>query len=215
MIDGHGPLPTPPIAPDPVRAKASWRRLSARFKQHILHPDLRPENIAWSFAIGLAVAFNPLLGLHTAVVLLFCALFRSLNRPLMLITAFINNPWTMVPIATASAYLGNFMRGRGMHLNLSAIHWHEIGWRSFITWQGFESIHDMLRPVLKSYLYGGLTLSLLAIPTGYWAMLWLARRMRRIHFHHAHGGTHGHAIPDEAGPSNAGETGGGPEKPAR
>ena len=215
MIDGLGPSPTPPSAPAPVLAEAPPRGFSARLKQHILHPDMSPENIAWSFAIGLAVAFNPLLGLHTGLVLLFCALFRGLHRPIMFIAVFINNPWTMVPIATASAYLGNFMRGRGLNLDLSTIHWHEIGWRSFITWQGFESMHEMLRPVLKSYLYGGMFLSLLAIPIGYWAMLWLARRMRRIHFHHSHGGTHGHAIPDEAGPGHAGETGGIPEKPAR
>lgn len=208
MSDGPTPVSTPQVA------ETLPRGISARLKQHILHPDLSPEAIAWSFAIGLGVALNPLLGLHTAMVLLFCALFRGLHRPLMLIAAFINNPWTMVPIATASAYLGNFIRGRGMNLDLSAIHWHEIGWRSFISWHGFEAMHEMLRPVLKSYLYGGLTLSLLAIPAGYWIMLLLARRMRRIHFHHAHGGTHGHAIPNEAGPSHAGETGGSPEKPA-
>jgi len=211
MIDD--PLPTPPAEPGPAVAKAPPRGIYAKLKLHILHPDLSAESIAWSFAIGLAVAFNPLLGLHTALILLFCALFRGLHRPLMFIAAFVNNPWTMVPIATASAYLGNFLRGRGMHLDLSAIHWREIGWRSFITWHGFEAMHEMLRPVLKSYLYGGMFLSILAIPAGYWTMLFLARRMRRIHFHHAHGGTHGHAISDEAGPGHAGETGGSPENP--
>lgn len=208
MSDGPAPLSTPPAA-------APRLGLSAKLKQHILHPDLSPEAIAWSFAIGLAVACNPLLGLHTAMVLLFCALFRGLHRPLMFLAAFINNPWTMVPIATASAYLGNFLRGRGLNLDLSSIHWHEIGWRSFISWQGFEAMHEMLRPVLKSYLYGGLALSLLAIPVGYWAMLLLARRMRRIHFEHLQRSPHGHAIPDEAGPSHASEAGGSPEKPAR
>lgn len=208
MIDGQSPVPVPPAVDAPRRG------LYSKLKLHILHPDLSPENIAWSFAIGLAVAFNPLLGLHTVLILLFCALFRGLHRPLLFIAAFVNNPWTMVPIATASAYLGNFIRGRGMNLDLSTIHWHEIGWRSFITWHGFEAMHEMLRPVLKSYLYGGMFLSLLAIPAGYWAMLLLARRMRRIHFH-SHGGSHGHAIPDETGPGHAGETGGGPEKTAR
>ncbi|MBL0209870.1 MAG: DUF2062 domain-containing protein [Holophagaceae bacterium] len=211
MSDAPGP-PGPPASPAQVKPS---KGLYAKLKLHILHPDLSAESIAWSFALGLAVAFNPLLGMHTVMILLFCALFRGLHRPLMFLAAFINNPWTMVPIATASAYLGNFLRGRGMNLDLSTIHWREIGWRSFVTWQGFEAMHDMLRPVLKSYLFGGMLLSLLAIPAGYWAMLVLARRMRRIHFHHSHGGTHGHAIPDEAGPGHAGETGGSPEDPAR
>ncbi len=184
-----------------------------RFKHHILHPEMKPEQIAWSFAIGMAVALNPLLGLHTAMVLLFCGIFRGLHRPVMLAAAFVNNPWTMVPIATASAYFGNFLRGRGFHLDLSHIHWKAIGWRSFITWQGFLDMHEMLRPILKSYLFGGLVLSLVAIPAGYWSMLWLTRRMRRFHFHHSNGGSHGHAIPDETGPGHAGETGGGPRDP--
>ena len=209
MTDSPVSTTVPPVA------EAQSRGLSARLKQHILHPDLSPEAIAWSFAIGLAVAFNPLLGLHTAMVLLFCALFRGLHRPLMFIAAFINNPWTTVPIATASAYLGNFIRGRGLNLDLSSIHWHEIGWRSFITWHGFEAMHEMLRPVLKSYLYGGMLLSLLAVPAGYWAMLLLARRMRRIHFEHLRRSTHGHAIPDETGSGHAGETGGSTKKPSR
>ncbi len=157
------------------------RGLLARLKRHILHPELSPEQIAWSFALGLAVAFNPLLGLHMAMVLLFGAIFRGLHRPLMFLASFVNNPWTMVPIATASAYLGNFIRGRGLSLDLSSIRWHEIGWRSFLSWQGFLDMHEMLRPILKSYLYGGTALSLLVIPAGYWAMLMLARRMRRFH----------------------------------
>ena len=201
--------PTEPIVHDIPKG------LFKSFKSHIIHPELSPEQVAWSFAIGLAVAFNPLLGLHTAMVLIFCAIFRGLHRPLMFLAAFLNNPWTMVPIATASAYLGNFILGRGFHLNLSSIHWHEIGWRSFITWHGFEAMHDMLRPVLKSYLYGGLLLSLLVMPVGYWAMLMVARRMRKFHFHYSHGGTHGHAIPDETGAADAGKTGGSADESPR
>ncbi|BDU76363.1 DUF2062 domain-containing protein [Mesoterricola sediminis] len=169
----------PAGAPPP---KGLWTRL----KGHILHPEMSPEQIALSFAIGLSVAFNPLLGLHTAIVLLACFLSRRLHRPVMLIAAFVNNPWTMVPIATASALAGNLLLGRGSRLDLSGIRWHEITWRSFVSREGLDGIFCMLKPILVPYLTGGFALCLLALPVGYVVMLAVARRLRRAHLHMPH-----------------------------
>ena len=180
-------LPPPPPPPPP---KGPWNR----FKAHILHPELSPEQLAWSFCLGLSVAWNPLLGLHTGMVFLFCLIFRRLHRPLMIMAMLINNPWTVVPIATASTWVGNAVRGRFTSANLAKVHWHEIGWRSFLTWDGFEAMTHMLRPILKSYLLGGTICTLLALPVGYFFMLWLAKRLRRIHWPHLHG--HPCAPPD-------------------
>ena len=168
----------PPVPPGPP--KGIWNRLKA----HILHPELSPEQVAWSFALGFSIAWNPLLGLHTALGLLFCVLFRRLNRPLLIMTMFINNPWTVVPIATASVWVGQAIRGTVQSDHLAQVHWQEIGWRSFLTWKAFEAMTTMLRPVMKSYLVGGTICSLLALPIGYFFMLWFARRMRRIHWPH-------------------------------
>jgi len=162
--------------------KGLWNRLKA----HILHPELSPEQVAWSFALGFSIAWNPLLGLHTGMVFLFCVIFRRLHRPLMIMAMLVNNPWTMVPIATASTWLGNLLRGRFQSGNLAQVQWHEIGWRSFLTWDGFEAMSTMLRPILKSYLIGGTLCTLLALPIGYYFMLWLARRLRRMHWPHLH-----------------------------
>jgi uncharacterized protein (DUF2062 family) len=170
------PFIPPPVPPGPP--KGLWNRLKA----HILHPELSPEQVAWSFCLGFSIAWNPLLGLHTGMVFLFCVLFRRLHRPLMIMAMLINNPWTMVPIATASTWVGNFVRGRFHHGNLGHVHWHEIGWRSFLTWDGFEAMTTMLRPILKSYLIGGTICTLAALPIGYFAMLWFARRLRRLHW---------------------------------
>lgn len=168
-------------APIPVTApKGLWNRLKA----HILHPELSPEQVAWSFALGLSIAWNPLLGLHTGMVFLFCVIFRRLHRPLMIMAMLVNNPWTMVPIATASTWVGNLVRGRFTTTNLAHVQWHDIGWRSFLTWNGFEAMTTMLRPILKSYLIGGTICTILALPIGYFFMLWLAKRLRRIHWPH-------------------------------
>lgn len=173
--------PSPAMDP-PAPRKGIWNNLRA----HILHPELSPERVAWSFALGLSIAWNPLLGLHTAMVFLFCVIFRRLHRPVMIMAMLVNNPWTTVPIATASTWVGNLVRGHFISGNLAKVHWHEIGWRSFVTLRGFEAMTIMLRPVLKSYLIGGTICTLLALPIGYFFMLWLTKRLRRLHWPHLH-----------------------------
>jgi len=172
---------------DPARKAGIWKTLRA----HILHPEKTPTDVAMSFALGFSIAWNPLLGLHTTLVILLCLIFRRLHRPLILAAAFINNPWTMVPIATASTYLGNILLGRGLHLDLAGIHWHSLGLRNFVTREGFDAMFHMLKPVLGPYVLGGAVLCFLALPIGYFGMLKLARHLRRLHLpHHAQDNSH-------------------------
>ncbi len=63
---------------------------------------MSPKQIALSFAVGFSLAWNPFLGLHTAIILLACFLSRRLHRPIMFLACYLNNPWTMVPMATAT-----------------------------------------------------------------------------------------------------------------
>jgi len=169
-------------AADPPSKPGLW----ARLKLHILHPELSPERVALSFALGFSICWNPLLGTHTGMVLGLCLLFRRLHRPMMFLAAFFNNPWTMVPIATASTYFGNLLLGRGLTIDLSQIHWKEIGLKSFVSREGFEAMYGMIKPVLVPYLVGGGLLCILAIPVGYFAILAITRRLRRLHLHVPH-----------------------------
>ena len=170
-------------APAPSAAKPP-KGFFGKLKHFVLHPELSPEQIAWSFALGLSVAFNPLLGLHSVMVLAFCFLFRRLHMPLMFLGAFINNPWTTVPIATLQVFIGNLVRGHTLHHGLGNIPWHAISWRNFVSWAGMQELAEMLRPVLHSYLIGGSILCILALPIGYWITLTVVRRMRATHFLH-------------------------------
>lgn len=160
--------------------------LRQRLRDHILHPELTAEQVAWSFGLGLAIAWNPVLGTHTGLILILCFVFKRLHRPLMLLACFVNNPWTLVPMATASAYLGNLLLGRGLTLDLSRVHWKEIGWRSFTSREGLLAVHRMLEPVLAPYLLGGFAFAILALLLGYFGMRWLTLRLRRIHWQDLH-----------------------------
>lgn len=160
--------------------------LGQRLKEHILHPELSPEQVAWSFALGLAIAWNPLIGTHTGMIVILCFAFKKLHRPLMLLAAFVNNPWTLVPMATASAYLGNLLMGRGLALDLSGVRWKEIGWRSFTSWEGLMAVHRMVEPVLAPYLLGGFALTAASLVLGWFAMRWLTVHLRRVHWKELH-----------------------------
>ena len=157
--------------------------LRYHFKRLILHPEMTPEQVALSFAIGFSLAWNPFIGLHTWAILLLCIIFRRLHRPLMFLACYLNNPWTMLPMASASCLVGSLLLGRGFHLHFRGIKWHTIGWRSFATREGFDGMCHMLKPILAPYLLGGLVLSALALPVGYYGMLLLARRLRRLNIH--------------------------------
>ena len=171
------------LAPSEKSPKRNFRQ---RMLDHILHPELSPEQVAWSFALGFSIAWNPLLGTHTWILIGLCLAFRRLHRPLMVAAMLINNPWTMVPMATLSAYAGSLLMGHGFHIDLSGIVWTSIGWRSFASRGGFQAMLAMLRPVLLPYLIGGTVLTLLALPSGYYFMRWLTLRLRKIHWKDIH-----------------------------
>jgi len=161
--------------------------LKGGFRYHlrrfILHPEMTPEQVALSFAIGISLAWNPFIGLHTWIILVLCILFRKLHRPLMLLACYVNNPWTMLPMASVSSLAGNILLGRGWHLNFQGIKWHTISWRSFLTVAGFDHMCSMLKPILVPYLVGGFVMSALALVTGYYVMLKVTRRLRARPIH--------------------------------
>lgn len=165
--------------PNPTPNRGFW----ASLKGHILHPELTPKQVAWSFGIGFSIAWNPFLGLHTAMILGLCLFSRKLHRPLMLIACFINNPWTLVPMATTSTMVGSALLGRGWKVNLTAVKWSAIGWKSFATREGLAQLGVMFKPILWPYLLGGFVMSILALPLGYWVMHQVALKLRAKHLY--------------------------------
>ena len=168
---------------DPAKP-ALFEKSMAGFRHHckrmLLHPEMSPEQVALSFAIGFAMAWNPLIGLHTTLILLLCLVFKRLHRPLMLLACFINNPWTVVPMATVSTIFGKLLLGRGYRLRHKSIPWDTIGLQNFITHDGFREMMRMLKPILTPYLLGGSVLCVLSLPIGYVLVLRITRRLRSM-----------------------------------
>ena len=70
--------------------------------RRLLALDDPPERTALAFAIGVFIAFTPLLGLHTILATLIAFLFRF-NKIAIYTGTFVNNPFlTLVPITLVS-----------------------------------------------------------------------------------------------------------------
>lgn len=152
----------------------------SNIKQIIVQPDVNPNNIAISFAIGLSIAFTPLIGLHTLIAIVICIIFKKLNKPLTLLACYINNPWTMIPITSISILIGKLILGNNNQLYIEDIHWNKIGLHSFISRNGLINMYITLKPIIKPYLLGGFILSALALVTGYYVMLVIIKRLRTL-----------------------------------
>jgi uncharacterized protein (DUF2062 family) len=143
----------------------------------LLHIQDTPHRIALSFAIGVSIAFNPLLGLHTLLALLVAFALR-LSRVAMLLGAFINNPWTIAPLYMAGTIVGCALLGVPS-VGLSQIDWSLDA----------SALWDALSPFLWPFVIGNLVLgALCALPAYFLMRRYLERRAARAAVAEAQGG---------------------------
>ena len=81
----------------------------ALFRQ-ILHLRESPHRTALAFAVGVFIGFSPTYGLHMIMVA-FCTWAFGLNFVALMAGAFLNNPWTLVPILGATFWTGARLLG--------------------------------------------------------------------------------------------------------
>jgi uncharacterized protein len=118
----------------------------------VLRVEDTPGRVALSFAIGVFIAFSPVLGIHTGLALGLAFAFR-LNRVAILTGAWINNPWTIAPMYLAGTLLGCALLGVPS-AGLESINWNLHG-RAF-----YAALLEGLRPYLLPYLVGNTLLGL-------------------------------------------------------
>lgn len=105
-----------------------------RFKHWFLHmvgSDSPPEVVAASFAIGVAISFTPLIGLHWIIALLL-ALILKLNKVDVLLGTLVVNPLTLPAVAAVAIPIGRLLL-RARREAIAHLPWHEMFRRSFWT----------------------------------------------------------------------------------
>lgn len=136
--------------------------------KQILHLRESPERTALAFAIGVFIAFSPAYGLHTVMVL-FCTWALGLNFLALMVGAFINNPWTLVPILGASYWVGALMLGRS---DGPSFDWQDVS---------FGAIYEQVMPYAGPFFLGGIVLSLISGALAYPVAYYFLARHRRSH----------------------------------
>lgn len=133
----------------------------------LLKLDDSPGQLASAFAVGVFIAFTPTIGLHTLSCLLLAWMFR-LSKLVVFTGAFINNPWTMVPLYGFCLWFG--IKITGNSIDVPAIAWNELT---------FRTAYDALAPYLWPFIAGTLVLGAAAAVMAYFAMYWAIVRYRR------------------------------------
>ncbi len=112
-----------------------------------------PDRVASAFALGVFIAFFPILGIHTWIALALAIAFR-LNKVAILVGVWVNNPWTVGPMLTAGTLLGCSLTGISP-ATLGRVDWSLRG-PAF-----YESLVAGFRPLVLPYAVGNLILGLL------------------------------------------------------
>ena len=114
----------------------------------VLQIEGSPTRIALAFALGVFIAFFPILGIHTGLAIALAVALR-LNKVAILTGAWLNNPWTLAPIYTAGTLLGCALFGVSP-ASLSEVDWSLHG-RAF-----YASLLEGFRPLLLPFVVGNL-----------------------------------------------------------
>jgi uncharacterized protein (DUF2062 family) len=120
----------------------------------VLHVEDTPTRVAVAFAVGMFIAFFPLVGTHTALALALAFIFR-LNRVTVLAGSFMNNPWTIGPMLTAGTLVGCLLLDVSP-TTLGTVDWSLTG-RAF-----YASLVAGFRPLLWPFVVGNLVLGAVA-----------------------------------------------------
>jgi uncharacterized protein (DUF2062 family) len=146
--------------------KASLRRAL----EALLGIDDTPRRVALAFAVGLYIAFFPIIGIHTLMALGVGFAFR-LSRAALLIGAYVNNPWTIVPLYTAGTVLGCWLLGMPTA---------DVFRDGLPVHKGARVLAQTLRPLLWPYVVGNTVAGLVAGAVGYEVVRRVLERRRRV-----------------------------------
>jgi len=149
----------------PVRTMKKYlrERLHALIKL-----DDPPHKLAFAFALGVFVAFSPIIGLHVITCLALGWIFR-LNKLVILTASFINNPWTVVPLYGFCIWLG--IKITGENRAVPRIAWDQLS---------LENSYIVLKPYIWSYVAGTLIVGAIAAIISYFLFYCLVLRYRKV-----------------------------------
>jgi uncharacterized protein (DUF2062 family) len=147
------------------QAPASRNRSFRALLRQVVLLQESPQRTALAFSLGVFIAFCPAYGLHTILVVL-CTWLFGLNFVALLAGAFVNNPWTIVPILGATYWTGALLLGR---TDTPTFDWHDLT---------FAGLYQQVLPYAVPFAFGGFILSVIGALLSYPAAYLLVLRYR-------------------------------------
>lgn len=137
----------------------------------LLRQAHRPHFVALGLAIGVLVAFFPILGTHVILVVVLTTIFRASFISALLGTM-LANPWTVGPMWALSFHLGRRMLGMTPGNEHAVEHLNRISWVGL-----WDRLYVLLDHVILPTVLGGLVIggpvAVLIYVIVYW---WLRKR---------------------------------------
>ena len=155
--------------PDPGDMLSTSPRDVRSLFRRILHLHESPHRTALAFAVGIFIAFSPTYGFHTVMVV-FCTWAFGLNFIALFAGAFLNNPWTLVPILGATLWTGAWVMGDSGHL--PSFTWEDLS---------FAGIYHQVLPYAVPFFVGGIVLSIIGSLIAYPLALYVISKYRHPH----------------------------------
>jgi len=143
------------------------------FLRQLLHLGDSPERTALAFSIGVFFSFSPFVGLHTVMGLATAFLFK-LNRLALLIGVYVNNPWTMAPVASLGTALGFHILGTENKFS-------EASWDTILSGSFWKAMFSDVENLLLPFFVGNLIFSVAAGMIAYVVMRRILVRHRARH----------------------------------
>ena len=166
---------SPPTPEDQGQAKPP--RSPRALLRTILMLDDTPHSIALGTAIGMFFGMTPTVGIQMILVLTFAFLMRpffKFNKVAGVLTVYVTNPLTVVPIYWACYKIGTyFVAGHVTYEKFSGI----LEYKGYEEWSRTvrSLVFDVGAPLLVGCLLVATVSALLTYPT----MIWLIRQVRR------------------------------------
>ena len=158
----------PPISPIPE--EGWWPRFRNQFLE-MLGRHQEPERVAASFAIGVAIAFSPLIGFHFLLAIVVAVLLK-LNKLDVVLGTLVVNPLTLGPVSAAALPIGRFvLRAR----QEAATH---MPWGDILRPAAWAQAGPAMRTIGLQWGVGMLTLSVFLGCLTYLVLVRVLRRRR-------------------------------------
>ncbi len=129
--------------------------------RNILQLNDSPQRLSLAFALGVFIAFTPTVGLHMISCLLVAWIFR-LSKIVVLTAAFVNNPWTIVPMYGFCLWFG--IKITGSTIEVPRIEWSSIT---------LTTAYQLLKPYVWPFVAGTLVVGIVAAAISY-AVIYVA-----------------------------------------